>query len=118
MLRTIIGATETFPDVGRSFWAIGPLRAHRMLAELLRDRMAKGELREHDPDSAAHLFLAMCSGRYWYRTLVDIRPRVTPTEAEAYAGDVARAFLAMYGPDTTKTRAATPGSDQPSDRRP
>lgn len=99
LLRTIIGAAEAFPNVGRSFWVIGPVRAHQMLADLLRDRMAKGELREHDPDAAAHLFLAMCSGRYWYRTLVDVRPRVTSAEAEAYAGEVVHAFLAIYAAD-------------------
>ena len=118
MLRTIIGAAEAFPDVGRSFWDIGPVRAHRMLAELLRDRMAKGELREHDPDAASHLFLAMCSGRYWYRTLVDIRPRVTPADTRAYAGDVVRAFLAIYGPDTTEALDAVPGSSRRSGGQP
>ena len=65
LLRTIISASEMFPDVGRAFWRIGPERAHEMLVDLLRDRMAKGELRQDDPGEAAHLFLAMCSGRYW-----------------------------------------------------
>jgi hypothetical protein len=41
-------------------------------------------------------FLATCSGRYWYRTRVDIRPRVTMADAETYARDVVGSFLKIY----------------------
>ena len=98
LLRTIISASEMFPDLGRAFWRIGPERAHEMLADLMRDRMAKGELPQDDPGEAAHLFLAMCSGRYWYRTLVDIRPRVTMADVETYARRVVESFLRIYAP--------------------
>ena len=85
-----------FPDVDRAFWTIGPERALQMMMDLLRDRMAKGELRQDDPSEAANIFLAMCSGRYWYRTLVDIRPRVTQAEVEVYARRVVVSFLRIY----------------------
>jgi AcrR family transcriptional regulator len=103
LLRTIINASEMFPDVGRAFWTIGPVRAHEMLADLVRDRMAKGELRQDDPSEAAHLFLAMCSGRYWYRTLVDIRPRVTKAEVDTYARRVVESFLRIYATTPLRT---------------
>jgi AcrR family transcriptional regulator len=98
LLRTIIGASEMFPEVGHTFWTIGPVRAHQMLADLLRDRMGKGELRKDDASEAAHLFLAMCSGRYWFRALVDIRPRVTDAEVAAYTTRVVQDFLSIYRP--------------------
>jgi hypothetical protein len=65
---------------------------HRVL------RLERG-LRNDDAEEAAHLFLAMCSGRYWYRTLVDIRPRVTNADVETYARRVVVGFLRMYGPE-------------------
>jgi TetR/AcrR family transcriptional regulator, mexJK operon transcriptional repressor len=98
LLRTIISAAENFPEVGQAFWIIGPERAHQMLTDLLRDRMVNGELRTDDPAQAAHLFLAMCSGRYWYRTLVDVRPRITKAEVEAYTTRVVESFLLIYSP--------------------
>lgn len=99
MLRAIIGAAEEFPEVGERFWTIGPDRAHGMIVKCLSDRMQRGELRKSDPSGAAHLFLTMCTGRYWIRGLLGIRPRVTKAEIERYTEQVVQKFLSMYRPE-------------------
>ena len=96
LLRTIIGAAETFPDLGETFWRIGPERAHVMIASCLSERMRKGELRKADASKAAHLFLAMTTGRYWLRDVLGIRPQVTRAEAEAYVKEIVPVFLSLY----------------------
>jgi TetR/AcrR family transcriptional regulator, mexJK operon transcriptional repressor len=98
LLRTIIGAAETFPEVGQTFWRIGPERAHLMIADCLSDRMKKGELRKGDASKAAHLFLAMCTGRYWLHDVLGIRPQITKAEAEIYIKEVVPLFLSIYAP--------------------
>lgn len=98
LLRTIIGTAETFPELGQTFWRIGPERALEIISQFLAERMKKHELRKDDPLEAAHLFLTMCSGRFWLRDLLGIHPRVTPTEVEQYTREVVQIFLSIYKP--------------------
>ena len=98
MLRTIIAAVETFPGLANLFWEIGPARVHRTLSAFLAERQRSGELRKTDPDEAAHVFLALCAGRYWLSTVLGSGPEVTPAAAEGYARKAVQVFLTAYGP--------------------
>ena len=96
VLRTVTASAETFPEVGRRFWEIGPVRVHQILADFLRKRMAAGELRNADPIEAAELFVALCTGRFWSHGLFGIRPRATKADVEAYTALAVRSFLSLY----------------------
>jgi len=97
-LRAIIATAETFPDLAKSFWNMGPKRVYEMVPELLSDRMKKGELRRDDPVQAAYLFISMCTGRFWSQGLFAVRPRVSKAEVDEYIQSVVQSFLAIYSP--------------------
>jgi TetR/AcrR family transcriptional regulator, mexJK operon transcriptional repressor len=96
--RTIICAAERFPDVGKMFWNMGPERAHNVMAEFVRDRITKGELRKGDPDELADLFLAMCSGRFWAQGLFGFQQRFARSEIDHYIDQVVQTFLSVSRP--------------------
>ena len=98
LLRAIIGNAETLPEPAEAFWATGPTRVYQMVAEMMQVRMESGELRKADPAQAMHLFVALCTGRFWSQGLLAIRPGVTKAEIKRYIDDVVRAFLAIYAP--------------------
>jgi len=103
LLRTLIGNAESIPEPAEGFWATGPTRVYQIVVEMMRTRMERGELRSGDPEEAMHLFIAMCTGRFWSQGLLAIRPKVTKTEVEHYIDRVVRAFLIVYGPSTTES---------------
>lgn len=100
LLRVVIASAEAFPEVARGFWEVGPTRVHRILADFLRERMTRGELRRGDPMEAAYLFTALCTGRFWSQGLMGIRPGPSRSEVEAYTERLVRGFLGLYsGPE-------------------
>lgn len=98
LLRTIIGNAETIPEPAEAFWATGPTRVYELVSEMMQTRMERGELRKADPVEAMHLFLALCTGRFWSQGLLAIRPKATKIEVENYIDQIIRAFFAVYGP--------------------
>ncbi|HTT20867.1 MAG TPA: TetR/AcrR family transcriptional regulator [Candidatus Sulfotelmatobacter sp.] len=97
-LRAIITTAETFPELAKSFWDMGPKRVYEMVPELLLDRMNKGELRKGDSAEAGHMFISMCTGRFWSQGLFGVRPRVTKAEVDEYVQSVVQSFLTIYSP--------------------
>ena len=96
--QTIICAAESFPEIAKMFWNIGPERAHRVMEDFVRDRIARGELRAGDPVEAANLFLAMCTGRFWSEGLFGFQRRFTQSEINHYIEFAVKVFIAVYSP--------------------
>jgi AcrR family transcriptional regulator len=57
--RMVIAEAEKFPELAQAFYATGPARATRHLAEYLRRSTAAAQLRVSDPDFAAEQFFAL-----------------------------------------------------------
>ena len=98
LLRAIIGNAETLPEPAEAFWATGPTRVYQLVSEMIRSRMARGELQEADPVEAMHFFVASCTGRFWSQGLLAVQPKVTKAQVNAYVDQVIQAFLAVYAP--------------------
>jgi AcrR family transcriptional regulator len=96
-LRTVIGATEQFPELGQVFLNSGPRRGIDRLTEWLRTRIGDGELRIDDVELAAWQFLMMCQGSVMLPMMLGGEPRPTSARLEQVVVRAADVFIAGYG---------------------
>lgn len=93
LVRAVIGASEAFPEVGRSFFEHSAAYGARRLAAYLSMRMGDGVLAPDDPDDAAWRLIGMCNTPSLMSVVMGM-PRPEPAEIERRARSVARFFLA------------------------
>ncbi len=96
LIRTVTGAVDEFPDIGRSFFSAGPGFGAKRLTEYLRAQADEGHLDLEDPEMAAWHFL----GALGQRTLSEAVFAVSTPSAETIssrAEAAARVFMAAYG---------------------
>jgi TetR/AcrR family transcriptional regulator, mexJK operon transcriptional repressor len=83
--------------VPRMFWEAGPKRVQEAFAELLRRRVAAGELRIDDVPRAASQFFSLLKGEP-HAQLVFGCGRCDPGDTEAHLGATVDMFLRAYAP--------------------
>jgi AcrR family transcriptional regulator len=96
--RIIIAEAERFPELARTWYANGPERAHRTLADQFQALAQRGLLRLDDPMLAAQHF-------NWLVLSIPLNKAMfhpgdteyTPDELQRYADEGVRVFLAAYG---------------------
>lgn len=99
-LRLIISESARFPELGRIFYEAGPARLHHALAAFLTEAMARGEVREVDPEiAAAHFFALVSSDRHLKVITLDNQPYGASREEVQAGVDV---FLAAYKAEPPK----------------
>jgi AcrR family transcriptional regulator len=96
-LRTIIGVTAKFPQIGRAFYEAGPAHGAEKLAGYLAAETARGRLAVDDPASAAMQFLDLCKSGLLSRLLFGVVESLTREEIEANVARAVALFLAAYG---------------------
>jgi hypothetical protein len=96
MFRVCIAESGRFPDIGTSFYAAGPARAHARLVEFFEAAGGSGELTIDDPATAADQFAALCKAGLFLRALLGA-PQPTEAEVARIAEEAVRTFLARYG---------------------
>lgn len=97
LVRAVIGASEAFPEVGRSFFQHSGAHGARRLAAYIAAQVEDGVLAVDDPEDAAWRLIGMCNTP----TLISVvmgMPRPTEEEIERRATGVVRAFLAASRP--------------------
>jgi hypothetical protein len=96
LLRTIVSASQRFPDIGRDFYEAGP----RLTLELLTDWVARevqsGRLSTSNPRLAAEHFLSMLLGHIQTRGLLGLEQTHTQADLEERAAFCADAFLRAF----------------------
>lgn len=96
--RLVVGETARFPEIGHIFYERGPRLTQQLLADFVRDAMARGVLREDDPLIAARQLIALCMyGRHQQMLMGTIET----LDAEALDAEVERAmavFMRAYAP--------------------
>jgi AcrR family transcriptional regulator len=97
-LRTVIGATEQFPELGQVYLNSGPRRGVNRLTEWLRTKIADGELRIDDVELAAWHFLMMCQGAVMLPMMLGGEPRPTSGRLEQVVARAVDVFMAAYRP--------------------
>jgi AcrR family transcriptional regulator len=96
MFRVCIAESGRFPEIGTSFYAAGPARAHARLVDFFQEASANGTLDIDDPAIAADQFTALCKAGLFLRALLGA-PQPTEAEVTRIAEEAVRTFLARYG---------------------
>lgn len=100
LIRTVIGAVDTFPELGRTFFAAGPQTGATRLANYLARQVTLGNLVCDDPLEAAWHFMALCLHPALTGPVYFALPHPGPEEAERHCQSAIRVFMAAYGPKT------------------
>ncbi len=96
---TLIAAeAHRAPEIGRAFYAAGPLRGIRRLIDFMATASADGRLRPCDPERAAYQFIALCQNRLLKAGLCNALPVPSPAEVDAEVAAAVDTFLAAFGP--------------------
>jgi len=109
--RTIIGASERIPELGRRFYERGPRRGHDRLVEFLKAAAAQGLLELPDPGLAAYQFTELSLAGLFRQCMFAYRTETPkPDEIDYVARSGVDVFLKAYG--TEKLREQESGSRQ------
>ena len=96
--RLVIGEAGRFPELGRSFYDLGPKRATEQLAVALRESAARQRVSLEDPELAAdHLLCLILSIPLNQAMLLGDEYTFTDAALDRYANDGVTAFLRAYG---------------------
>lgn len=96
--RLIATASERSPDLGRTFYEVGPLRGARLLGGFLARMKLEGWIDVDDPIVAAHQFIGLCQNRMLKGRLVNYIAEPTPAEVDAEVATAVATFMAAFGP--------------------
>lgn len=99
--RMMVAESPRFPELSQAVYEAG-LLASRALARLLKEAMARGELREDDPEFAADMLLSLLSGLERNRLLYGIAPE--RGMAAARVAHIVDCFLRAYAPEQAPQR--------------
>ena len=96
--RLVIGEAGRFPELGRSFYDLGPKRAAEQLAVALRESAARQGISLEDPQlAAAHLLSLILSNPLNQAMLLGDENSITDAALDRYADAGVTAFLRAYG---------------------
>jgi TetR/AcrR family transcriptional regulator, mexJK operon transcriptional repressor len=96
--RLVIGEAARFPELGQSFYDLGPKRAAEQLALALREAAARQGLSLEDPNLAAeHLLSLILSNPLNQAMLLGDENSFTDAALDRYADVGVTAFLRAYG---------------------
>jgi AcrR family transcriptional regulator len=96
--RTIIGASERIPELGRRFYERGPKRGHERFVEFLKEAAAQGLLELPDPGLAAYQFTELALAGLFRQCLFAYRTETPkPAEIDYVARSGVDVFLKAYG---------------------
>lgn len=96
-LRTVIGASEKFPELGQVFVDSGPRRAAKKLADWFRTFITRGQLKIDNVEIAAWQFTMMIQGPIMVPMLYGGEARPSPARIEEVVKQSVEMFLAAYG---------------------
>ncbi len=96
-LRTVIGASEKFPELGQVFVDSGPRRAAKKLADWFRDRISRRQLQIDNVEIAAWQFTMMIQGPILVPMLYGGEARPSPARIDEVVKQSVEMFLAAYG---------------------
>jgi len=96
-LRTVIGASEKFPELGQVFVDSGPRRAAKKLADWFRARISRGQFKIDNVEIAAWQFTMMIQGPILVPMLYGGEARPSPARIDEVVKHSVDMFLAAYG---------------------
>ena len=98
LCRTVVAESARNPELGAVFFAAGPEKVRKRLAEFLGTAAARGELRCADPTSAARIFIGAILSSFHLGCLVLVQPpQLTRAEMRSHVDEVVATMMARYG---------------------
>lgn len=98
VMRTIVGNTAAFPEMGQRFWSIGPGNMAAQIAGYLEAQHAAGVLSVPDPLLSAGMFQGMVAGPTFLPTLFTGGSPWTAEDIDYIARTATATFLAAHRP--------------------
>ncbi len=109
--RLVIAECLEFPELGRTFWRLGPGRGYRMLAEYLREQQARGELICEDVDRAVEVWFGLLVGSISLRQNLRLPSFLhSRSEQEAWVRFVVKSFTDLFLKTQIQSGFGQPGS--------
>ena len=97
LCRTVVAEMPRNPELGRIFYAGGPGRVRRRLADFLAAARDRGELTCPDPILASRIFLgAIFSDYHLIRLVLDAPPVIPRAQINAHVDEVVAMVLDRY----------------------
>ncbi|MFT3731850.1 MAG: TetR/AcrR family transcriptional regulator C-terminal domain-containing protein [Hyphomicrobium sp.] len=96
LYRLAVAEISRFPDLGRTIFEAGALRAQETISQYLREMARDGKLELADPFVAAGQFMALTGRDTELRALFGIETKISPQEIRRRAKAGADAFLKAY----------------------
>ena len=97
LCRTVVSESMRNPELGRIFYAAGPDRVRKRLAEFLTAARERGELACPDPDLASRIFLGAVFAEYHLKRLVlEAPPPMPRAQIEAHVDEIVAMMLGRY----------------------
>jgi len=95
--RLIVAEAERSPEIGRTFYEMGPSRGTERLAGLMADLAARGYLDlDGDPLGAAQQLLGLVQATTFKGRLCNAIPALTPAQIDAEAARGVKTFLKAF----------------------
>jgi AcrR family transcriptional regulator len=100
MYRMCVSESSRFPELGKHFYASGPLLVRDRLAEFLTEAIDKGDLDIPDVDLAADQFAELCKASFFPRVICGVQSDFTAEETARILDSAIEMFMARYGTKT------------------
>lgn len=95
--RIVVAESQRFPEIGREFYASGPMMVQELLVRYLRKATEAGRLRIDDVELAAEQFPELCKSGLHMQMVLGLRSGATEAEIDRVVSGAVDTFLARYG---------------------
>ncbi len=103
MFRICVAESERFPDLGRQFYASGPMVMKAELTRYLEGAVDRGELVIDDMQLAADQFGELCKADLWPRLILGVTDKASQSDIDRVVKGAVDMFLARYGAEPGRT---------------
>jgi AcrR family transcriptional regulator len=97
MFRLVVAESARDPQIGKIFYESGPIPGVARLTGYLKDASQRGALNIDDPETAAHMFIALCQNRLMKMRLCSYAPEPSKKLIESEVSKAVAVFLRAFG---------------------
>ena len=95
--RIVVGESQRFPEIGREFYASGPLMVREMLIGFLNRAVGEGKLKIDDVELAADQFPELCKAGLHLQIVLGLREAASEDEIDRVIDGAVDVFMSKYG---------------------
>lgn len=97
IFRVCVSEADRFPELGRQFYASGPMLVRGIVVGYLQAAQQRGEVEIEDFDMAADQLSEMCKADLWLKVLCGVVAKPSQSEIDRVIDAAVDTFLARYG---------------------